>query len=520
MWHTERSGSDKGGGGLTLIYKETISAHHWTPPVPDKLQYIMNERQWLLLGNKCAFLHIYIACQTTRNDSYLQWNEDLFHLVTQEAILLRRQGICCLAMGDFNTRVGTLDGLEGNTPDTNSNFPMFTTFIQQVNMTILNTLPISQGLFTRFMDKAGTTGSKSLLDYGLIDNDHLNTVTSFTIDEDARFACGSDHALLECLIEVGDRPSIHWSYSEAVHYNITPSTNYAEYKTYLDTKISCIPLHNFEQLPVTEMLPHISETINKSAMCTIGLKVKKVKHGRKLPQHIIKMIRTKTQLTRDLAQLDPSSPTAQVEEMEEHLDLLRADIKDSLSGLNLQRRQRLRSRLLKADPTRKKFWRFLKTQLKSAGNITAICDNTGKMVFLQPEVEGAVMGHFTSVFDGQRTPVFPDSPVISTQAELTLRELDLVISTTTCSFAPTMFEHEICSPYTFTELADELAALQDSKASGYDGIANELLKNTGFRFRLYLQTFLNRILKDGHVPQDLNIGKCLLVHKVWKLEII
>ena len=78
-------------------------------------------------------------------------------------------------MGDFDTRVGQMDGLEGNTSDTNSNFPMFTTFIQQVNMTILNTLPISQGLFTRFMDKAGTTGSKSLLDYGLIDNDHLNT---------------------------------------------------------------------------------------------------------------------------------------------------------------------------------------------------------------------------------------------------------------------------------------------------------------------------------------------------------
>ena len=185
----------------------------------------MHERQWLLLGNKCAFLHIYIACQTTRSDSYLQWNEDLFQLVTGEAILLRRQGICCLAMGDFDTRVGQMDGLEGNTSDTNSNFPMFTTFIQQVNMTILNTLPISQGLFTRFMDKAGTTGSKSLLDYGLIDNDHLNTVTSFTIDEEARFSCGSDHALLECIINVDNRPSVQWSYSEAVHYNITPSTN-------------------------------------------------------------------------------------------------------------------------------------------------------------------------------------------------------------------------------------------------------------------------------------------------------
>ena len=146
MWNTERSGSDKGGGGLTMVYRDTLTAHQWSPPVPAKQQYVMNERQWLLLGNKLAFLHIYIACQTTRNDSYLQWNEDLFELVTKEAILLRRQGICCLAMGDFNTRVGELPGLEGNTKDINNNYPMFMSFIQQVNMTIINTLPITKGI--------------------------------------------------------------------------------------------------------------------------------------------------------------------------------------------------------------------------------------------------------------------------------------------------------------------------------------------------------------------------------------
>ena len=113
-------------------------------------------------------------------------------------------------------------------------------FISQVNMTIINTLPMSKGLFTRFMDNTGAAGTKSLLDYGLIDNDHVNTVTSFVIDEDARYSCGSNHALLECILDIGSRPSMHWSYSEAVHYNINDSTNYSEYMDTLDTAVSSI----------------------------------------------------------------------------------------------------------------------------------------------------------------------------------------------------------------------------------------------------------------------------------------
>ena len=110
--------------------------------------------------------------------------------------MLRRRGFCCLAMGDFNTRVGVMPGLEDNTPDRNSNYPVFIEFLKQVNLTIINTLPQSRGLFTRFMDNTNKPGTKSLLDYGLIDHDHVNTVTSFVIDENARYEAGSDHALL------------------------------------------------------------------------------------------------------------------------------------------------------------------------------------------------------------------------------------------------------------------------------------------------------------------------------------
>ena len=131
--------------GLTLLYKETLIAHEWTPAVPKGLEYVRNERQWLLLnnnaGDKCAFLHCYIACQNFTSDSYIQWNEDLFCLITQEAISLRRQGFMTLAMGDFNTRIGRIPGLEGNTQDTNRNQPMFLNFLSEVNLFILNTLP-------------------------------------------------------------------------------------------------------------------------------------------------------------------------------------------------------------------------------------------------------------------------------------------------------------------------------------------------------------------------------------------
>ena len=234
---------------------------------------------------------MYIACQTTRNDSYIQWNEDLFHLITQEAIALRRQGFIVLALGDFNSRVGNITGLENNTPDINSNTPMFLNFATQVNMIIINTLPIAKGLFTRFMDNSGRPGTRSLLDYGLIDGDHSNTVTSFVIDEEARYAAGSDHALLECDVEFGARPKVTWSFQEILQYNINEKTDFTKYQNTLDTLASSIRLETFSTMSAEQMLPHITETLTNSAMTSFGLKTKKKQGGNKLPKNVIELLR-------------------------------------------------------------------------------------------------------------------------------------------------------------------------------------------------------------------------------------
>ena len=273
-WRTERSGQDKGGGGLCLYYHDSLTAHCWSPNVPPQFAYVQNERQWLLFdgsANKFAFLHVYIACQTNQNTNYIEWNEDLFNLLSQETLRLRREGFSVLALGDFNTRVGDIPGLEANHPGTNNNTPMFLNFISQTNLLIINTLPVSKGLFTRFMGDSGTKGV--LLDYGLIDNEHSNNVTSFVIDEQARYSCGSDHALLVASLVFSTRPVVKWNHEEVVRYDFSHGSSYLDFQSHLDKVSSEVPLSTFQDLTTDEMLPHLTKSLNESGMKAFGIKI-------------------------------------------------------------------------------------------------------------------------------------------------------------------------------------------------------------------------------------------------------
>ena len=228
--------------------------HRHKPPVPPELKYVMHERQWLLLPNesgKCAFLHCYLACQAAKNDAYLKWNEDLLLLMKQEAQTLRQQGFTILALGDFNSRIGQMPGLEFNTPDMNDNSSMFLTFLNETNMLIINSMPIARGQFTRFMS-TGSHRSSSLLDYGLIDYESSSTMTSFVIDLEARFKAGSDHALLNCDLNFGSCPSITWDFTDILHYNITNKTDYSSYVSALEINVSKMSLQDFSGMAAAE----------------------------------------------------------------------------------------------------------------------------------------------------------------------------------------------------------------------------------------------------------------------------
>lgn len=135
------------------------------------------------------------------------------------------------------------------------------------------------------------------------------------------------------------------------------------------------------------------------------------------------------------------------------------------------------------------------------------------MVFEPTEIEEAILEHFGSVFQGKRIPIFTQDTDVD-QIEITLQELDQILSNQAPLFREDQFEAKVSSPYTFTELEQILDTLPSGKSAGVDGIPNELLRHTSFLSRLYLQTFLNRIISEGKVPPDLNLGKCVLIFKV------
>ena len=462
-----RAGNEKGGGGLTIFYRKTLSVHRHEPPVPKELQYVMHERQWLLLHNesrKCAFLHCYLACQSSKSNAYLKWNEDLLLLMKQEAQILRQQGFTILALGDFNSRIGQMPGLEFNTPDMNDNSSMFLTFLNETNMLIINTMPIARGQFTRFMS-TGAHRSSSLLDYGLIDYESSNTVTSFVIDSEARFKAGSDHALLNCDLNLGSHPSVKWEFTDILHYNITDKTDYSAYISALEKNISKISLRDFSGMTAEEMLPHISENINITAENTFGVKVKTRKEKKRceLPRSIIKTIDDKNKLASKIDNGTFDNDWANLQVKQQELEKLKLQIRLSISSIQVRRRTKLRSRLLLSDPTKKNFWRFLKNQMKSVGNITSVKDPNGNMLFDEDDINRTVVDHFTQIFNGSPVPIFTNADPI----QECLKDIDSILEDISQpTVAPTSFDHITSSLYTFSELEDILKRLPNNKASG------------------------------------------------------
>ena len=44
VWHCDREGASKWGGGLSIYYRDHLSATPYTPSVPSELEYVSRER--------------------------------------------------------------------------------------------------------------------------------------------------------------------------------------------------------------------------------------------------------------------------------------------------------------------------------------------------------------------------------------------------------------------------------------------------------------------------------------------
>ena len=216
--------------------------------------------------------------------------------------------------GDFNARVGQIPGMEGNVPDLNANTPLFESFLQNLNLVVLNSLPITRGLFTHFMERPGSPPSESVLDYGLIDDSHVDLVSTFVIDADARIDCGSDHALLVATVNVEGGVRVSARFHDQFSFRLPKDNNYDNFNRSALSLLSRISLHDFEKLSVEDQHKHIVECLTDACHTHFSPPPRQRYKRRvnRLPDHIVqqmkalRVLRVESRLLRKQSQRDPN----------------------------------------------------------------------------------------------------------------------------------------------------------------------------------------------------------------------
>ena len=233
----ERTELSRQGGGLAIAVRSDIPAQVWTPNVKPTEQLIDKERQWLKIdtgGLKIGIVHIYMMSESGRRPQFKEFNKSLIDMIMAEVDELRKCGYKIMAIGDMNGHIGNEEegGIKGNHPGININGQLIKNFASLGDFTIVNTMPLANGVFTREVYNASKKRfEKSVLDYALVEDDLQNQITSFTIDKDRKYSINSDHMLIQITLTLKENKTVlNWHRKHSKFY-LNEETDYDKYKS-------------------------------------------------------------------------------------------------------------------------------------------------------------------------------------------------------------------------------------------------------------------------------------------------
>ena len=342
-------------------------------------------------------------------------------------------------------------------------------------------------------------------------------ITSFIIDADSRYCCGTDHALLKVNITFkGEVPKLHKEISDVLNFRLPLNHDYSNFHQFFKSSDNLPSIDDFKALNVDEMANVLTSTLF-SACCKSLLsnyKSKSFKRRHWLPQNIVKHIKIRRLFQSRLVKEqrmhgNDSNYDEYIAKIQKLLKIQRNRVRTMLSEFRSKQTNRVRNRLQRENMTTEGFWKFLRQHSKATSNITASYTEEGSVVFDHKNVSGEVVKKWSSVFSGQTEPAFNDANL----PELPVLDPSSPILKGLPQNSPTKHEAFLCRPFTPQSLKDTLVKLKDNKSCGVDNIPSEILKYSDDYLQKYLLVFYNRIWEKGIVPEQLNTIKCILLHK-------
>ena len=540
---------DKDGGGIVVYTKlaDGLLFKRHTPDIKNAEDYFVNtERLWMTLESKkgkTAVCGVYLGCQSS-TDKNGAWNDTIYRIIQQEAFSLRSKGYRILYLGDFNGHIGCQEGVgvPGNSPRINPNGRRFLDFLVATDSRHINgecRIPgrpetlITKGLWTR-----QRSGWSSIIDFGAISKEHLNSVVSMEVDDQGVFGGGSDHNWI--FIILSDSFVIKKRISNLQvrknQWNIQEDQDWSAFQEHV---LGSVP--SLDSSTTNNLASSISASILGALHATIGLRGPSVlKKPQTLPPDLVKEFRMQRLLEttwKSLNKAHANNTNDEVASAEQRF----LEQKSKASDLLLLHRKNKRFTIIdkcsgNTPRARKNFWSFVSPNKKQSSEISAVIDPvTGVIKCDLVEIEAAVASHLTEVFQGSFDPirepvvapdhVYTKRPVLSTSRHIPdhtyssnpspcFPKYDSKASVETdptgwlnCSFE----SHEVKSM---------LKLLQNNKARGWDLIPNEALKNLPDVMIHMITVLFNKIKKSGALPKGWNRGRITLVHKRGLREVL
>ena len=542
---------DKAGGGIMVYTKLTdgVLFKRHTPDITDpEDNFINSERVWITvesLACKTAVCGMYLGYQSS-TDKHGAWNDSIYRVVQQEAFMLRSKGYRVCYLADFNGHVGNKlgEGVPGNTPDINPNGRRFLSFLANTDSRHINgecrvpgqvNTMITKGLWTR---QRG--GHSSVIDYGVISREHMNTVVSMEIDDKGLYGGGgSDHNWI--FLHLSDRfmkkRRILNSPVKKQQWNIRDDQDWSSFRDHVQKSMSTIDLSS-----VNNLASSISASILKALHDKIGLRSQSmVKKPCLLSPALVQEFRLQRVLEKNWKSLNSANANSSSESVA-LAEKVFLEQKSKTNDLLLLHRKRERSLVLdkcsgNSPRARKNFWSYVSPSVKQSSDISAVVDPVSGVIKCNPdEIRTGVEDHLLAVFNGsfetlgKPVVVKPDhsysrSESVSHSGCLPDHTypvnpspcLPKIDSSSSVEFDPSGW---LNASITFHDVNSMLKLMKNGKARGWDLIPNEALKNLPDDMISMIAVLFNRIKKSGDLPKGWNRGRVTLVHSRGLRELL
>ena len=172
-----RNDRDSDGGGVLIGIQKQL----------DNLVTIVEEKKdtvetlWMVLDNDQVAIRVGVIYAPQESRTTLEKYEEMYQSIGNQILLAKQNNQKLMLVGDFNCKIGQT--IKGNNEEVTKSGKIFNEMITKNKLMVLNSMEDCKGVWTR--EEGGT---KSVLDYIVIDKEDERAVDNIMVDEDKEFA--------------------------------------------------------------------------------------------------------------------------------------------------------------------------------------------------------------------------------------------------------------------------------------------------------------------------------------------